>query len=90
MGLGQIIGIEENIVLLKLKEDIDITKSLIGLYMVFKDEERIMVGEVTNIKDGIAYVNLLGEIKNNQFVFGAVHKPSLMADRKSTRLNSSH
>lgn len=79
MGLGQIIGIEENIVLLKLKEDIDITKSLIGLYMVFKDEERIMVGEVTNIKDGIAYVNLLGEIKNNQFVFGAVHKPSLLA-----------
>ena len=45
MGLGQIIGIEENIVLLKLKEDIDITKSLIGLYMVFKDEERIMVAK---------------------------------------------
>lgn len=79
MGLGHIIGIEENIVLLELNKDNNITKSLIGLYMVFKDEERIMVGEVTNIKDGIAFVNLLGEIKNKEFVFGAVHKPSLLA-----------
>lgn len=79
MGLGHIVGIEENIVLLKLNQDHQIKKSLIGLYMVFKDEERIIVGEVTNLKDEIAYVNLLGEIKNNQFVFGAVHKPSLFA-----------
>lgn len=78
-GLGTIIGIEENTVLLKLNENQEIKKSLIGLYIVFKDEERVMVGEVSNIKDGIMYINLLGEIKNNQFVFGAIHKPSLSA-----------
>lgn len=79
-NLGTIIGIEENTVLVKIDPNYKIEKSLVGLYIVFKDTERIMVGEVTNLKDGIAYVNLLGEVKNSQFVFGAVHKPSMVAN----------
>lgn len=78
-GIGTIFGIEENTVLLKLNSSFHSEKSLVGLYMVFKDNERAMVGEVSNIKDGIVYVNLLGEIKSGQFVFGAIHKPSLSA-----------
>ncbi len=79
-GIGTIIGIEENTVLVKMDPNFKQEKSLVGLYMVFRDTERIMVGEVTNLKDNISYVNLLGEVKNNQFVFGAVHKPSLIAN----------
>ncbi len=79
MGIGKIIGIEENTVLLKLNDDFKIEKSIIGLYTVLKDSERAMVGEVSNFKEGTAYINLLGEIKNGQFIFGAIHKPSLTA-----------
>ena len=76
-GIGNIIGIEENVVFVKMNPDYNHEKSLVGLYIVFKDSERAMVGEITNIKDSIAYVNLLGEIKKGRFVFGAVHKPSM-------------
>ena len=76
-GIGNIIGIEENVVFLKMNPNYKHEKSLVGLYIVFKDSERAMVGEITNIKDSIAYVNLLGEIKKSKFVFGAVHKPSM-------------
>lgn len=78
-GLGKIIGIDENIILLHLNDIESQEKSLLGLYVVFKDIERIMVGEIVTIKDSIAHINILGEIKNNQFVFGAVHKPSMKA-----------
>lgn len=80
--LGSIIGIEENNVLLKLAIDAKEIQSLMNLYVVMEDPEKIIVGEVTDMKDGIAKINLLGEIKNNRFVFGVIRKPSFAATVK--------
>ncbi|MBQ9011589.1 MAG: DUF87 domain-containing protein, partial [Bacilli bacterium] len=47
-----------------------------------EDENGIIVGEITNIKENIAYINLLGEIINNKFVFGINRKPSFASTIK--------
>jgi len=74
--LGNIIGIEENTVLLKLAIDISRFENLINIYVIMEDGKRIVVGEITDIKEGVAYINLLGEIIDNKFVFGVIVKPS--------------
>ena len=58
--LGKIIGIEEDTVLVKLNIDLDKFQNLVNLHVVMEDADKIMVEEITDIKDGIAYVNLFG------------------------------
>ena len=77
--LGTIIGIEEDTVLLKLSIDLDKFQSLINLHVVMEDNDKMLVGEIADIKNGIAYVNLVGEIDNDEFVFGVIRKPSFGA-----------
>ena len=77
--LGTIIGIEENEIILKLTIDINKTQNLVNLYVTMKDPEKTIVGEIANIKDGMAYINMLGEMQNDKFVFGVVRKPSFSA-----------
>lgn len=74
--LGNIIGIEENTVLIKLNIDLNKIQSLIGLMVVMEDQNKMIVGEITNIKENIGYINLLGEIKNDKFIYGVINKPS--------------
>ena len=74
--LGTIIGIEENQVLLKLAIDVENFNNLINIHVVMEEGNRKIVGEIINIKEGIAYINLLGEIINNNFVFGVIVKPA--------------
>lgn len=74
--LGTIIGLEEDTVLVKLNIALNEFQNLVNLHVVMEDDSKIIVGEITDIKEGIAYVNLLGEIINNKFVFGVIRKPS--------------
>ena len=74
--LGNIIGIVENEVLLKLSIDITKFENLVNVHVVMEDNNRIIVGEIIDIKDNVASINLLGEIINNKFVFGVIVKPS--------------
>ena len=77
--LGTIISTEENTVYLKLAVDLNQCQNLINLYIVMDDEDRKIVGEIMDIKENIAIVNLLGEFDGDQFVFGVVRKPSVKA-----------
>ena len=80
--LGKILGIDENQVLLKINLDLEKYPSLIGNHVIMEDTQRRCVGEITDIKEGTAYINLLGEIKNNKFVYGVITKPSFGAVTK--------
>ena len=80
--LGKILAIDENQVLLKINLDLEKYPSLIGNHVIMEDTQRRCVGEITDIKEGIAYINLLGEIKNNKFVYGVITKPSFGAVTK--------
>ena len=80
--LGTIIGIEENQVLLKFAIDVENFNNLINIHVVMEEGNRKIVGEIINIKEGIAYINLLGEIINNNFVFGVIVKPAFSSTVK--------
>ncbi|MBR3898597.1 MAG: DUF87 domain-containing protein [Bacilli bacterium] len=80
--LGNIIGIEEDTVLLKLDIDLNSTQNLNNMHVLLEDKDRVFVGEVGNIKEGIAYISLLGEIINDRFIFGIMGKPSFGAKVK--------
>ena len=80
--LGTIIGIEEDVVLLKLSINVNSFQSLVNMHVVMEDGNKLLVGEISNIKDGVAYINLIGEIQNNEFVFGVIKKPSFGASVK--------
>lgn len=77
--LGKIIAINESIVSVKLDVNIYDYDGLISKNVVFKDKETINIGEVIAIGNGIMSVTLVGEIKNNKFMFGDITKPSFKA-----------
>ena len=74
--LGNIIGINDNEIMLKLTVDVSKMSNLISTHVIMEDSERQCIGEITDIRDGIAYINLLGEIIDGSFVFGVINKPS--------------
>ena len=77
--LGTIIEIEDNTVSIKLNIDLTKFQSLLNLHVVMQESLRTIIGEIVDIKGDIAYVNLLGEFINNEFVYGIMKKPSFSA-----------
>lgn len=80
--LGKIIGVEENTVFLQLSVDINQFENLINVHVIMEDEKRKIIGEIIDIKNGIASINLLGEIIGEKFVFGVIVKPSFSSSVK--------
>jgi DNA helicase HerA-like ATPase len=74
--IGKVIGIEENIVYIKLNDEIIKTKDLIHHYVSLTTEDKKIIGEIINIKEDVADVNLVGQMENNEFIFGVIVKPS--------------
>ncbi len=77
--LGNIIGIEENRIILKLNVKIEELQNIINLYVMIDDGEKKIIGEIEEIKDNLAYINLKGEFIDNDFKFGISKKPSFRA-----------
>ena len=80
--LGHIIGIVDEQILLKLAIDITKFENLVNIYVIIEDNNKKIIGEIIDIKDGIAYINLLGELINDKFVFGVMVKPSFSSTVK--------
>lgn len=74
--LGKIIAIDENIVELELAINLNEVQNLINLYVLIADKENNYIGEISNIKNNVAYINVLGEFINNKFIYGFSGKPS--------------
>ena len=77
--LGKIIAINENIVSVKLEVNVYDYDSLIGKNVTFRDENITSIGEVTAIGNGIMQAILVGEIRDNKFLYGDISKPSFKA-----------
>ena len=77
--IGDIIGIDENVVTVKLSINIEEVQSLINFYVIMDDGDRKIIGEIIDISDGNAYINLAGEMIDNSFVAGVNRKPSFGA-----------
>lgn len=74
--LGHIVSIEDNTVIIDLDIDLKKEDNLLSHHAIMKDDKRSIIGEVVDIKNNQAYINLLGEIINDEFVFGVIRKPS--------------
>lgn len=74
--VGKIIGINDNQVIINVQEQLDKLPNIINLYVIIEDERGHVVGEITDVKDNLAYINLLGEITDHGFIFGVINKPS--------------
>lgn len=77
--IGNIIGIDGNTVIVKLSLKMTEVQNLVNLYVVMEDSRQRVVGEITDIKDGLAYINMVGEIRDGHFVSGITKKPSFGA-----------
>lgn len=75
--LGEIIGIEENLVLVKINS-LNEKKDIMNMHVII-DDGRQVVGEIVDIKDNVAYIMLLGEFVQDKFIFGVIKKPSFQA-----------
>lgn len=80
--LGTIKSIEDNILTIDLNIEIDKFQNILNMYVVIEDGEKRIIGEIINIKEKIAQINLLGELVNNTFVFGVIKKPAFSSTVK--------
>ena len=73
---GRIISIIDNKVIVKL--DIDVYKyaNLIGKNVVFSDNSNKIIGEILTIDGELCTISVVGEIINNNFIYGDINKPS--------------
>ena len=78
-NLGKIVSIEGNSVLIKLDVNILNFDNIVNLYVYITDKDRKIVGEITDANNDHLTISLLGEMNNNQFVFGVARKPSFSA-----------
>lgn len=74
--LGKITAIEDNIVTIDLAIDVEKFQSLTNLLVCMQDARYNIIGEVVNVMGKQAYINLLGEMIDDNFVFGVLRKPS--------------
>lgn len=74
--IGKIIAISEKTIELELLLNVNEIKNIIDLYVLISDNAKQFIGEISNIKNNIAYINIVGEIINNEFVYGFSNKPS--------------
>jgi len=80
--LGKIVGIENNTVFLRLNIKLEEMQNIINLYVLLEDKEKRFIGEIVDIKDNVASVNLVGEFIDDKFLFGVSKKPSFGATSK--------
>ena len=77
--LGKIIGIENNVLQFSLNINLEEMDNIINHYVSIEDSEKRIIGEISDIKNNVAYINLLGEYHDNKFIFGISTKPSFNA-----------
>ena len=80
--LGKIIAIKDNTVELELNIKLDEVQNIINLYVIIEDTSKKIIGEIVDIKENIAYINLLGEFRDNKFIFGISKKPAFSSTVK--------
>ncbi len=75
--IGNIIGIDENIVRIKLNVALESQSGIINRHIIFSHDNDLLVGEITSINEGIATSLVVGEILNDEFLPGAIKKPDI-------------
>ena len=74
--LGKIVSIIGDRVRIKLEVNVYNIESIMGKNVIFDNADLKIVGEILEGDYTYLDINLIGEIKDNKFVFGSITKPS--------------
>lgn len=75
--LGKITSIKNNNVYVALNVNVYDMDNIIGKNVVFDNH---IIGEVSNMSNSVMEVSLIGEIKDNKFIYGNLTKPSFKSE----------
>lgn len=75
--LGKITSIKDNNVYVALSVNVYDINNIIGKNVVFDNH---IIGEVSNMSNSVMEVSLIGEIKDNKFIYGNLIKPSFKSE----------
>ena len=75
--LGKITSIKDNNVYVTLNVNVYDMDNIIGKNVVFDNH---IIGEVSNMSNSVMEVSLIGEIKDNKFIYGNLTKPSFKSE----------
>ena len=79
-SLGKIIGIEGNIVTVKIDySNILNLGNLMNIHTIFSDGKNVLVGEIIKVDLELLKIAIVGELKDNAFIPGISIKPSFNA-----------
>ena len=85
--LGKIREIIDNSVVIDLSIDITNQPNLVNLHVVFEDGDTRVVGEVVNVTKEKMIANILGDVKNGNFVPGSSAKPSFKSNVRLIKID---
>ena len=74
--IGKIKSLFADSITIELTVDITTLGNILSLHVIIEDQQRKLVGEVTEVSKTEAKVQLIGEITNNVFHAGAINKPT--------------
>lgn len=77
--LGKIVEIKDELVKVKMSIDIKVQPSLSNLHIVFEEDGKKVIGEITSIDEEYLYINIIGEIIEGRYLPGVSQKPSFKA-----------
>ncbi len=72
---GKVLSVNEDLVIIQNATG-QLESSILNYHVVWDDGVRKIVGEITGITAEEITVNLIGEIKGDQFIIGVIKKPS--------------
>ena len=74
-NLGKVVAVNDNVITVKLIEDIVKLPNLINTHVIFEYKEERIVGEVVETETTSVKINVIGEIIKDSFVTGLNRKP---------------
>ena len=75
----KIIYIGENNCYVALKEGVEITKNILSSHVVVEDQEKAILGEISELNSGRVNIKLIGEFNNGKLRNGVLRKPLMDA-----------
>jgi len=76
---GKIVYISDSLAHVKIPEGASLAMNIMNMHVIFEDNNKKIVGEVSDISTDIIKISFLGELSNGKFTQGVLRKPSLDA-----------
>ena len=74
--IGSVYEVDNSNIYIKLLDNIN-QGNLMSQFLVISSGNKLLVGEVINVKSNDMQAKLIGEIFDNEFVFGVINRPNI-------------